>query len=129
MNAVETTPISDPSDPRIEVFQGLRDRALRQRREGATGDMAGVFIAEGDVVIERAVSAGYELVSVLVDAKRSQALSKVMEGHPVYAAGPTVIEQITGQCRRGEHPDEFGCDCSLRGRSRYRCSRPCPERV
>jgi tRNA G18 (ribose-2'-O)-methylase SpoU len=96
VNAVETTPVSDPSDPRIEVFQGLRDRALRQRREGATGDMAGVFIAEGDVVIERAVSAGYELVSVLVDAKRSQVLSKVMEGHPVYAAGPAVIEQITG---------------------------------
>ncbi|HCL31123.1 MAG TPA: rRNA methyltransferase, partial [Candidatus Latescibacteria bacterium] len=47
--------VHEPTDPRIAVFQGLRDKALRQRRESPGGDMAGVFIAEGDVVIDRAV--------------------------------------------------------------------------
>ena len=96
MSDVATIPIEDPSDRRIEVFQGLRDKALRQRREGPGGDMAGVFIAEGDIVIERAVVAGYELISALIDAQRTQALPAVMAGRPVYAAGPAVLENIAG---------------------------------
>ena len=44
-------PIDDATDPRIDVFQGLRDKALRQRLESLDGDLAGLFIAEGDIVI------------------------------------------------------------------------------
>ncbi len=89
--------VDDPADPRIEVFQGLRDHVLRQRRELPDGDMAGVFVAEGDVVVERALRAGYRLHSILVDGKRTRPLPEVVDDRvPVYAAGPEVLQRITG---------------------------------
>lgn len=90
-------PVDDPDDSRLDVFQGLRDHILRQERELPDGDMAGVFISEGDVVIERALRAGYELSSILVDAKRSKPLPGVVAPTvPIYAAGPDVLVRITG---------------------------------
>lgn len=89
--------IDDPDDVRLDIFQGLRDHVLRQQRELPGGDMAGVFISEGDVVVERALAAGYELVSILVDAKRSRPLPAVVDASvPIYAAGPDVLTRITG---------------------------------
>jgi tRNA G18 (ribose-2'-O)-methylase SpoU len=89
--------VNDPDDARLDIFQGLRDHILRQRRELPDGDMAGVFISEGDVVVERALAAGYELVSILVDAKRTRPLPAVVDGSvPIYAAGPEVLTRITG---------------------------------
>ena len=90
-------PVDDPADPRIEEFLGLRDHDLRRRRESPGGDLAGVFIAEGDVVVERAVRAGYRLRSVLVDATRRHPLPDAIGPDvPVYAAGPDVVRAITG---------------------------------
>jgi tRNA G18 (ribose-2'-O)-methylase SpoU len=89
--------VDDPADPRIEVFQGLRDHVLRRRREEPGGDMAGVFVAEGDIVVERALRAGYRLTGLLVDAKRTKPLPEVIDpAVPVYAAGPEVLRRITG---------------------------------
>ncbi|MGF1596738.1 MAG: TrmH family RNA methyltransferase [Acidimicrobiales bacterium] len=89
--------ITDPADPQIEVFQGLRDHVLRQRREIPGGDMDGVFVAEGDVVVERALRAGYRLQAVLIDGKRTKPLPEVIDDAvPVYAAGPLVLQRITG---------------------------------
>ena len=89
--------INDPTDPRIEVYQGLRDHQLRRKRELPGGDMAGVFIAEGDIVVERAVRAGYRLESILVDAKRTRPFPAVVTPDlPVYACGPDVLIRITG---------------------------------
>ena len=91
------TLVEDPADPRIEEFLGLRDHELRRRRESPGGDLAGIFIAEGDLVVERAVRAGYRLRSVLVDATRTLALPAVVGPDvPVYAAGPEVVLRITG---------------------------------
>lgn len=95
-------PVTDPDDRRIDVFQGLRDHVLRQKRELPDGDMAGVFISEGDLVVERALRAGYEPLSFLVDTKRSkpfpETLNETIErtSVPVYAAGPAVLTRITG---------------------------------
>ena len=84
--------ITDPNDPRIFEFQGLRDHVMRQLRERPDGDMAGLFVAEGDLVIERAIAGGYQLDSLLIDAKRSKALPGVVGANiPVYAAGPDVL--------------------------------------
>lgn len=89
--------VDDPADPRIEVFQGLRDHVLRRRREEPGGDMDGVFVAEGDVVVERALRAGYRLHSVLVDGRRTKPLPPAIdEAVPVYAAAPQVLQRITG---------------------------------
>lgn len=89
--------VDDPDDPRLEVFQGLRDHVLRRRREEPGGDMDGVFVAEGDIVVERALRAGYRLISILVDGKRTKPMPAVVDpAVPVYAAGPEVLQRITG---------------------------------
>ena len=89
--------VDDPVDPRIAVFQGLRDHVLRRRREQPDGDMAAVFVAEGDIVVERALRAGYRLRCALIDARRSKPLPAAIDpGVPVYAAGPEVLQRITG---------------------------------
>ncbi|HEX2576097.1 MAG TPA: hypothetical protein VHK88_07090, partial [Aquihabitans sp.] len=67
-------PVDDPADERIQVFIGLRDAELRRRREAPGGDLAGTFVAEGDVVVERALRAGYRLRCLLVDATRTNPL-------------------------------------------------------
>ncbi|MDH4074460.1 MAG: RNA methyltransferase [Acidimicrobiia bacterium] len=90
-------PVIDPDDPRIQIFQGLRDHVLRQRRERTGGDMGGVFVSEGDLVVERALLAGYRLHAILVDGRRTRALpDAVGPDVPVYAAGPEVLQRITG---------------------------------
>ncbi len=90
--------IDDPQDPRIAVFQGLRDHQLRQLREADGGDMEGVFVGEGDLVVERALEAGYQLHSILVDGARTKPIPDRIEqdAPPIYAAAPNVLQHITG---------------------------------
>lgn len=89
--------VDDPADPRIEVYQGLRDHVLRQRREEPGGDMDGVFMSEGDIVVERALKAGYKLSSILIDGKRTKPLPATVGPEvPVYAAGVSVLQRVTG---------------------------------
>lgn len=89
--------VDDPDDARIADFIGLRDHDLRRRREAPGGDMAGLFVAEGDVVVGRALRAGYVLRAALVDATRTAPLPEAIgDAATVYAAGPRVIERITG---------------------------------
>lgn len=93
-----TISIDDPADPRISVFLGLRDHAARQARELPGGDMARSFIAEGDLVIERALSAGFTLRSVLVAARRNSALPDAIDpAVPIFAADDVVLTEITGR--------------------------------
>ncbi|MCU1378658.1 MAG: tRNA/rRNA methyltransferase (SpoU) [Acidimicrobiales bacterium] len=90
-------PVDDPADPRIEEFLGLRDHELRRRREAPGGDLEGIFIVEGDIVVERALRAGYRMRSALVDATRSAPLpTGIGPDVAVYAAGPEVVLRITG---------------------------------
>ncbi len=89
-------PVDDPADERIAEFIGLRDADLRRRRESAGGDLAGLFVAEGDIVVERALRAGYRLRSLLVDATRAAPLPAGLPDVPVYAAGPALVLRITG---------------------------------
>jgi len=90
-------PVGEPDDPRIAEYLGLRDQQLRQRREQPNGDLAGVFIAEGDVVVERAFLAGYQLRHILVDASRRVPIPPSFpEETTIFAAGRRVLERITG---------------------------------
>ncbi len=94
MQPVPRVPIDDPRDPRIAHFVGLRERPLARRPPSGK---PGVFIAEGDLVAERAIRAGYELRAILVDATRTDPLPPgVAAGVPVYAAAPEVLQRITG---------------------------------
>ncbi|MBF9134811.1 RNA methyltransferase [Plantactinospora sp. S1510] len=85
--------IADPGDPRIADYRALTDVELRTRWEPPHG----LFIAEGELVLRRAVRAGYRPRSFLVDAKRIDQLGDLdTGGAPVYAASPAVLEQTTG---------------------------------
>jgi tRNA G18 (ribose-2'-O)-methylase SpoU len=91
--------VDDPDDPRIAEFVGLRDRELagpRVRGRRVPGD--GVFIAEGDVVVERALRAGFRPRAALVDATRTDPLPAGIDrsATPVYRASPAVLRRITG---------------------------------
>lgn len=89
--------VDDPDDPRIAEFVGLRDRELAGPRIGGRRVVdAGVFIAEGDVVTERALRAGYTLRAALVDATRTDPLPAIPVDAPVYGASPAVLRRITG---------------------------------
>jgi tRNA G18 (ribose-2'-O)-methylase SpoU len=84
--------ITDPDDPRIADYRALTDVDLRTAFEPPHG----LFIAEGELVLRRAVRAGYRLRSLLVDLKRVDMVTDIAPGVPVYAAAPRVLEAITG---------------------------------
>lgn len=60
--------------------------------------MAGSFMAEGDLVIGRALGAGHRLQSVLVDAARSAPIDWA-DGAVVLRAGPEALIEVCGRPR------------------------------
>ncbi|MER5608815.1 RNA methyltransferase [Micromonospora tulbaghiae] len=85
--------ITDPDDDRIADYRALTDVELRTRWEPPHG----LFIAEGELVLRRALRAGYPARSYLVDAKRVDQLADLDTGDaPVYAATPDVLQRATG---------------------------------
>ena len=93
-------PVDDPGDPRLHDYLGLTDAARRSRREPAEG----LFIAESEQVIRRAVSAGYPVRSLLTAPRWVDPLADLLDrlDAPVYVAGPDVLAAVTGfQVHRG----------------------------
>jgi tRNA G18 (ribose-2'-O)-methylase SpoU len=82
--------ITDPDDDRLADYRALTDVELRTRWEPPHG----LFIAEGELVLGRALRAGYRARSVLVDAKRVDQVPDV--DAPLYAATQDVLESTTG---------------------------------
>ncbi len=81
--------VDDPADPRIAAFVGLRDRELRAIDKK--------FVAESDILIDRAVLAGYRPLAVMIDATRTEPLPAVLaEDVPVFGASPELLRRITG---------------------------------
>ena len=90
----EPIPVSDPDDPRLHDYTGLTDVELRRRREPAEG----LFIAEGEKVIRRALASGHRMRSMLLTEKWAEAMSDVIEAAhaPVHLVSPAVAEAVTG---------------------------------
>ena len=84
--------VTDPDDDRLGDYRALTDLELRTTWEQPFG----LFIAEGELVLRRALRAGYRPRSYLVDAKRVEQLDDLAGDTPVYAATPHVLERITG---------------------------------
>jgi tRNA G18 (ribose-2'-O)-methylase SpoU len=92
MLGVPAIAITDPDDPRIGDYRALTDLELRTRWEPPNG----LFIAEGELVIGRALRAGYHLRSALVDEKRADQLTELPGDALLYTATQPVLESITG---------------------------------
>jgi tRNA G18 (ribose-2'-O)-methylase SpoU len=86
--------VDDPSDPRLADYARLTDVRLRTALEPAHG----LFVAEGDKVIRRAVAAGYEVRSMLVTQDKLAGLADVADAcpGPVYLVSDEAAEQVTG---------------------------------
>ena len=86
--------IEDPADPRLADYVGLTDMELRKRTEPEQG----LFIAEGDKVIQRAVAAGHPMRSMLMSDKWLPLMTPVLEttGAPAFIGSPELLEEVTG---------------------------------
>lgn len=89
--------VTDPRDPRIADYVALTDVARRQQIDPEY-DGVGIFIAEGELVVRRALEAGYPLRSLLVDPKRQSLLTDVIAAYdvPTYVASQDVLTATTG---------------------------------
>ncbi|WP_018155969.1 TrmH family RNA methyltransferase [Demetria terragena] len=89
--------ITDPHDDRVKDYFSLTDVALRRVLEPAEG----LYLAESEKVIRRALAAGHRPRSFLMGERWLNDLADVVEqaardGVPVYVAEAPVIEQMTG---------------------------------
>jgi len=86
--------VSDSSDPRLGDFVGLTDVALRRRKEPAEG----LFLAEGEKVIRRAVDAGFPVRSLLTSERWVEPLSDVLAriDAPVFVGDEQLLVEVTG---------------------------------
>ena len=89
--------IDDARDERLTDYVGLTDVALRRRLEPENG----LYIAESEKVIRRALAAGHRPRSLLMAQRWLTDLGDVVEraeadGIPVYVGDHPVIEELTG---------------------------------
>ena len=86
--------LDDPADPRLSDYVGLTDVTRRLRHEPENG----FFIAEGQLVMRRAVEAGARPRSLLLAPNRVDDVLEELRGLdcPTYVASPAVLEAVTG---------------------------------
>lgn len=88
--------ITDFSAPQLDVYARLSEKQLLHYYEPATG----LFIAESPKVIERALGAGHEAVSFLVEDRHIDTQAKEIIERcadvPVYTAPFDMLKQLTG---------------------------------
>jgi tRNA G18 (ribose-2'-O)-methylase SpoU len=87
--------VARADDPRLADYVSLRDVELRKSLEGEHG----LFLAEGEKVVRRAVEAGYRVRSLLMAPRWLDTLRDVLEAAgdaPCYLADPAIIEGVTG---------------------------------
>ena len=86
--------VTDPADPRLADYISLTDAGLRISLEAQHG----LFVAEGDKVIRRAVAAGYPVRSMLLTAGGLARLATLAGdcAAPVYLVSDEVARRLTG---------------------------------
>ena len=106
--------VTDLTAPGPDVFAGLTEGQLRSRRDAELG----LFIAESPKVIVRALDAGYEPISLLMEPRQIEGQGRgILErcpDVPVYTAQREVLANLTG------YPLTRGVLCAMR-------RRPLPE--
>jgi tRNA G18 (ribose-2'-O)-methylase SpoU len=85
------------ADPRLADYAGLTDVALRSRREPELG----LYMAESEKVIRRALAAGHRPRSLLLSERWLEPLSDLVSrviaaGAPVFVGPRETLEAITG---------------------------------
>lgn len=94
--------LSNFHDPELDIYARLTEGQLKNRAEPEKG----MFIAESPNVIHRALDAGYEPVSMLMERKHVDGQARQIIARcgdiPVYTSDLDVLTQLTGfQLTRG----------------------------
>ncbi len=84
--------VTAADDPRLTDYTRLRDVELRKSLEAERG----LFLAEGEKVIRRAIGAGYPIRSVLTTRRWLAALEDVLGDATVYVADDATMSAIAG---------------------------------
>lgn len=86
--------IDDPTDVRLADYRDLRDVQLRQSMEAEHG----LFIAEGEKVVRRAIGGGFRPRSLLMAPKWLPRLTDelAVTDAPCYVLSERAIEEVTG---------------------------------
>lgn len=89
--------IDDRDDPRLVPFR-LNERGLASRADKRDDAGAGLFLAEGDLVVERALAAGCRPHLALADGERLPTVAHELlaAGTDVYVGGDDVRRFVTG---------------------------------
>ena len=87
--------IHDAGDARLAPFR-WRDRQLASRLDRTETVGAGMFVAEGDLVVQRALDAGCEPVALLCDETMGAELAVVLDGVDVYVGDEDLRREVTG---------------------------------
>lgn len=87
-------PVRDADDPRLADYVRLTDVHLRKNLETAHG----LFMAEGEKVIRRALRAGYLARSMLITTDRLAGVADLAGSWPgpVYLVSPEIAQLLTG---------------------------------
>ena len=90
----QLTQVSDPDDPRLADYRDLRDVQLRRALETSHG----LFLAEGEKVVRRAVEGGFTPRSFLMAPRWLEGLSDVLGSTdaPCYVMPEALAEEVTG---------------------------------
>lgn len=90
----EVVEISDPDDPRLADYRDLRDVQLRKSFETEHG----LFLAEGEKVVRRAVEAGHTPRSFLMAPRWLDGLADVLatSDAPCFVLAESLAEEVTG---------------------------------
>ena len=81
-------------DERLALFR-LRERGLTTRADKRDDTGAGLFLAEGDLVVTRALEAGCEPLAALADADRVPEVAERL-GIDVFVGGDEIRRLVTG---------------------------------
>ena len=90
----ELVEIAEADDPRLRDYRDLRDVQLRKDLEAEHG----LFLAEGEKVVRRAVESGYDARSFLMAPRWLDGLADVLERSdaPCFVLSEELAEQVTG---------------------------------
>jgi tRNA G18 (ribose-2'-O)-methylase SpoU len=86
--------VDDAGDDRLADYRDLRDVTLRKHLEATHG----LFLAEGEKVVRRAVEAGFGVRSFLMAPRWLDGLADVLErtDAPCYVVSEDLAERVTG---------------------------------
>lgn len=99
MSAPDLIEIDDPADERLSVYRNQKDAWLRVQRGDEPADRsAGLFMAEGELVVRTLIDSPRRVHSVLIATNRLDSMRGALErvDAPVYVAPRAMVAEVVG---------------------------------